>query len=213
MKGLEEIKKILADGKLHVYLGIIQKLHLASDRSYLKVTVSVLPENRNIISTITWENVGEDSGDFEFPAPGDLVLLVNAEGDDDSSYVIKRLSSRVDKIPQAAADGDKVHRARTGNKYWNVSDTNIFLARGDDAPTENLVLGQVFKQFAQDFLEICKTYAQNSADHKHIGNLGYFTAKPDIENEFLARKTAYNGIEDSPIKDEAILSDLSFTEK
>lgn len=213
MKGLEELKKILGEGKLHVYLGMIQKLHLAKDRSYLKVSVSVLPEERTVISTMTWDSVGEDSGDFEFPTPGDLVLLVNAEGDDDNSFVIKRLTSRADKIPQAAADGDKVHRAKAGNKYWNVSNTKILLARGDAEPSENLVLGQVFKSFMQVFLEIAKENSQNSADHKHIGNLGYFTSKPDLEPEFLLRKEEYNEIKESPIDDELILSDLSFTEK
>lgn len=213
MKGLEDIKKILNDNKLHVYIGMIKKLHLASDKSYLKVEVSVLPEERKIISTMTWENVGEESGDFEFPAPGDLVLLVNAEGDDDQSYVIKRLTSRTDKIPAAAASGDKVHRARKGNKYWNVSDTKILLAKGDAEPTENLVLGQIFKKFASDLLAQLKLHATTDSTHVHMGNLGFYTAPPKEANDFVARGTQYDTLKASPIDDQKVLSDLSFTEK
>lgn len=213
MKGLEDLKKMLSDGKLHIYIGIIKKLHLAADKSYLKVEVSVLPEERTIISNMTWENVGEESGDFEFPAPDDLVLLVNAEGDDDQSYVIKRLTSRVDKIPAAAANGDKVHRARKGNKYWNVSDTKILLAKGDTEPNQNLVLGQVFKSFAADLLSELKKQATTDSQHYHMGNLGYYTAPPKQASEFVANGAKYDTLKASPINDQAILSDLSFTEK
>jgi hypothetical protein len=213
MKGFEDLKEILRDKSLHVYLAQIMQLHLAKDFSYLKVTAKVFPEERNIIANMTWENVGPESGDFEFPSVGDMVLVANVEGDDDQAYVIKRLTSREDKIPESARTGDKVHKARSGNKYWNISDSKIFLSRSDTPPEENLVLGQVFKKFAQDLLEVLKTQAQNDADHKHIGNLGYFTFKPDKEPDYLNRKTEYNNLKTSPVNDEAILSDLSYTEK
>lgn len=212
MKGYQDLKNLFQDDRLHIYLGIVKRLHLAKDRSYLKLDVSVLPENRKIVATMTWENVGPDSGEFEFPAPGDLVLLANSEGNDDDAFVIKRLSSREDKIPQAAADGDKVSRARSGNRYWNVSDSAVFLARGDDEPTENLVLGQVFKEFAQVLLEILKEHAQNDAEHRHL-LFGYLTRVPVNEGDYLQRKEEYDTIKEDPIDNEAILSDLSFTEK
>lgn len=213
MKGLADWKQLLKDDSLHVYVGEIAGLFLAKDKSYLKVKVKVYPEERHIIAMMTWENVGTNSGDFEFPAVGDMVLVANSEGDDDQAYVIRRLTSKVDTIPQRAAEGHKVHQARTGNKYWNISDTRINLSRGQTEPTENVVLGQVFKQFAADLLEIMKTHAQNDADHLHIGNLGFLSFKPNIESQFLDRKTGYNTLKESPIQDEVILSDLSFTEK
>ena len=213
MKGLQDLKRILQDDKLWVYLGIIQGLVVAEDRSYLKVKVETLPEQRVIVATMSWDAVGPDSGEFEFPSPGDVVLLVNVDGDDDQAYVIKRLASRTDKIPAAAASGDKVSRALAGKKYWNVSDTRINLARGDDEPTENLVLGQVFKQFAIDLLTELSKQAQEDADHRHIGNLGYFTFVPDKKPQYEENKAKYDELKGSPIQDQAILSDLGFTEK
>ena len=213
MKGFEDLKEILRDKSLHICLAQVQQLHLAKDFSYLKITAKVFPEERSIVANMTWENVGPESGDFEFPSVGDMVLIANVEGDDDQAYVIKRLTSREDKIPVSARTGDKVHKAKAGKKYWNISNTKIFLAKSDTAPTENLVLGQVFKLFAQTLLETLKIQAQNDADHRHIGNLGYFTFKPDKEPNYLERKTEYNNLKTSPINDEAILSDLSYTEK
>lgn len=213
MLNIEELREILKDNKLHIGIGSILKLHLAKDRSYLKVSLSVFPEEREIIATMTWDSVGPDSGDYDFPSPGDLVLFAQAEGDVDQAFVIKRLSSREDTIPQEATTGDKVHRAKAGKKYWNISDINIYFSRTGTEPTENLVLGQVFKKFAQDLLEILKTQAQNDADHRHIGNLGYLSFVPDLTSDYLDRKTEYNELKESPINDQAILSDLSFTEK
>lgn len=213
MKGFQDLKKILQDDKLHIFIGKIENLYLSENRSKLKVRVSVWPEERPIIAEMTWDVVGTDSGEFEFPSVNDMVLGVNVEGDDDKAYIIKRLTSNEDTIPVTAIDGDKVSRAKKGRKYWNTSDTRINFSRGDDEPTENLVLGQVFKSFAQELLNICKQYAQDTADHQHIGNLGYLTFKPNNEADFLERKTEYDSIKQTPIDDEAILSDLSFTEK
>jgi hypothetical protein len=213
MKGFNDLKEILKDHSLHIYVGEIMQLFLAEDRSYLKVKVKVYPEERPIIATMSWENVGTNSGDFEFPAIGDLVLIANSEGDDDQAYIIRRLTSKVDTIPEQAANGHKVHQARNGNKYWNISDTRINLSRGQTEPDENLVLGQIFKKFASDLLDIMKEHAQNDADHKHIGNLGFFSFIPDKKQDYLSRKEEYNTLKESPINDEKILSDLGFTEK
>jgi hypothetical protein len=213
MKGFNDLKEILKDDRLYLYLGIIRRLHLAQDRSYLKVEVETIPDQRKIISTMTWENVGPGSGEFEFPSVGDLCLVCNVEGDDDQSYVIRRMTSRADKIPNTAITGNKVHKALAGKKFWITSDSRLNLSRGDSEPTENLVLGQVFKAFASSLLASLATFAQNAADHVHIDSLGYLTTKPTIESEFLARKGEYDTLKASPIDNEAILSDLSFTEK
>lgn len=213
MKGLETIKDILKDDSLHICIGKITNLYPADDRSYLKCRVVVFPEMRPIIATMTWDCVGPDSGEFQFPVADDMVLLAQAEGDDDQAYIIKRLTSRADKIPAIALTGDKVKKTLNGKKFWNISDTRINLSRSETEPTENLVLGQTFKQFASELLATLKVNSQNSADHVHIGNLGYYTFKPNLETEFLNRKEEYDTLKQSPIDDEVVLSDLSFTEK
>lgn len=213
MKGFEGIKEIFKDNSLHLFLGIITKLIVAKDKSYLKVELEVMPEKRKIIANMTWEVVGPESGDFDFPSPGDAVLCGNVEGDDDQAYVLKRLTSREDKIPEIAVTGDKVHKAKAGKKYWNISDLNIYLSRADTPPTENLVLGQVFKQFASDLLDHIKEQTKLTYEHTHIGNLGYNTTAPNNSLFMVAERTSFNTLKTSPITDEAILSDLSFTEK
>jgi hypothetical protein len=210
---IEDLKQLLKSNDVHIAIALVKKLYLAADRSYLKVMVSILPEERNIIATMTWDYVGPDAGDFAFPEMGDLVLIAQAEGDVDQAYVIKRLTSRTDKIPQIASNGDKVTKVLAGKKYWNISDTRINLARGEAEPTENLVLGQVFKTFASSLLSVLKDHAQNDADHTYVGNLGYPTQVPINQADYLTRKTDYDGLKNSPIDDSAILSDLTFTEK
>lgn len=213
MKGLEDLKEIFKDKRLYIGVGQIKKLHLAEDRAYLKVTMMIYPEMRNVIATMTWDSTGPNSGDFEFPAIDDMVLFAQAEGDDDQCYVIRRLTSRADTIPENAIEGDKVSRARAGGKYWNVSDTKIFLARGEAEPTQNLVLGQVFKQLMTDLLTQLKEHAEIDKKHVHMGNLGFYTAPPKEAAEFNDRGTQYDNLKASPVQDQAVLSDLSFTEK
>lgn len=211
--GFETIKEILKDDSLHICVGKIISLHMADDRSYLKCKVNIFPESRPIFATMTWDCVGPDAGEFQFPVADDMVLIAQAEGDDDQAYIIKRLTSRADKIPAIALNGDKVHKTLSGKKYWNISDTRINLSRNESEPTENLVLGQVFKQFCSDLLAELKTHSQNNADHKHIGNLGFYTTVPDNASDHLSRGETYDTLKSSPIEDQAILSDLAFTEK
>ncbi len=66
---------------------------------------------------------------------------------------------------------------------------------GSEASSENMVLGQVFKQFASDLLSAI-------AAHTHPG----IGSPPSNMSKFTALKS-------SPIGDEAILSNVSFTEK
>jgi hypothetical protein len=212
MKGLNDLKEIFKDRSLHIYVGQVAQLFLAQDRSFLKVKVKVYPEERHIIATMSWENVGSDSGDFEFPAIGDMVLVANSEGDDDQAYIIRRLTSKEDKIPAIAATG-KVQSARNGNKFWNISDTRINLSRGQAEPAENIVLGQVFKSFMTELLAELKTMATTLAQHTHVGNMGSPTSPPEQAGDFSANGAKYDGLKASPIGNEAILSSLSFTEK
>lgn len=210
---IESLKSVLRDDRLHIGLGSIKRLHLAEDRSYLKVTLSVFPEQREIIATMTWENVGPNSGDFEFPSVGDMCLFAQAEGSEDYAFIIKRLTSEEDKIPEVATTGDKVNHAKAGKKYWNISDSKIFLSRNGEEPTENLVLGQQLKTLMSQLLATLATHADTDANHDHIGNLGYNVNIPNQTADYEARKEDYEGYKSSPVDDETILSDLSYTEK
>lgn len=201
MKGfdLESLKQVFADKRVHIAIAQIKKLGLAADRSVLRVQVSVFPEQREIIARMSWSAVGEEAGVFMFPNVGDLVLVCMADGDEEDAFVFSRLTSKIDKIPLHAADGDLVAKALTGKKTWITSDTRINLSAGDTEPTENLVLGQVFKTMQSEFLEAVSL-------HTHIGNLGYNTAPPD-------NASVYTDLKADPIDNEGVLSDLAFTEK
>jgi hypothetical protein len=228
---IELLKKILKDDNLHVGLGVIKRLHIAEDRSYLKVTLSVLPEEREIVATMTWESVGADSGDFDFPDTNDLVLFAQADlGDDENmeeyAFVVKRLTSSDDTIPEEALTGDKVHKAKVGKKYWNISDTAIYLSKDGTAPTENLVLGQVWKTtYSTHIDEITNALSkiedqiQKEAEHTHIV-IGIPTSAPTNSAAMLAIKAQIATIrqnlidlKEDKVTNEAILSDLAFTEK
>lgn len=224
---IEDLKKYLKSDELHLFLGQIKRLHLASDRSYLKVEVSTWPEERLLIAEMSWDSVGPESGFFAFPSVGDAVLCASAEGDVDQTYVIKRLSSRQDKIPNTALTGDSVLRALSGKKLWNTSDTRINLSKGDTEPTENLVLGQRMKTTYSDHLSKLvdiitqmTTQIDNVIAHLHIGNLGFqtggvFDPSPmnDVKSELNTLKSAINTLKSDKVDNEFILSNLSFTEK
>jgi len=201
MKGIniEEWKRLFDQQKLHLSLGIIKKLDLAKDRSMLQVVVSLFPENLECVARMTWELVGPDAGVFGFPVPNDLVLLGFVDDDEDQCFVLKRLTSRADKIPLQAVDGSTVIRALSGKKTHLLSDTAILLGRGGADPTQPLVLGTVFKTAYSTDLD-------ETAKHKHIGNLGFYTTVPDNAAQFTTLKA-------SPVDNGNMLSDIAKTEK
>lgn len=214
MKGFEDLREIFKDKRLWIGVGQINKLFPADDRSYVKVELMVFPEMRPIIAEMSWDSCTSDSGEFDLPVEGDMILFAQSEGDDDSCYVIKRLSSKQDTIPQKAIDGDKISQSKPSRKYWNVSDTKIFLAKSNTVePTENLVLGQVFKTLMTDLLTELKAHATTDKIHVHMGNLGYYTAPPKEAAEFEANGEKYDALKASPVSDEKVLSDLAYTEK
>ena len=197
--GLEDLKHIFADDRLHMALGLVKKLAIPADRSVLKVSVLILPDMFEMVCTMSWESVGPDAGIFQFPSVDDLVIVGYLDGHEDEAYVIRRCTSKVDRIPMQALNGHLVLRSLAGKKTFLVSDTEINLVRGDTPGDEQLVLGNTFKTAYS--LDLAKTAA-----HKHIGNLGYLTFVPDNQADFLAIKS-------SPVDDSLMLSDVSKTEK
>ena len=134
---------------------------------------------------MSWDAVGPESGIFAFPSANDMVLVACAEGDDDQCFVIKRITSKEDKIPLAAMDGSTVVKSLNGKNVWITSDTQVNISRGDDVPSENVVLGQVWKQLMIDLLEYLIDLCQQLSEEVHIGNLGYLTAPPTKCSQLL----------------------------
>lgn len=207
------LKEMLKDDSRHIAVGIIKSIDLAADRSFLKCLVRILPENIEYVARMTWDSIGSGSGSMTFPNPNDVVLVAFADGDEDSCYVIKRLSTKEDKIPVQATTGDSVIVSKDGKRTWIVSDTKIYLAKGESEPTEPLVLGNVLKTLLSDILAELADLSEKLSQHKHLGNLGYPTSAPDLSAAFLAKQSAFLEMKSSPVDDSEILSDISFTEK
>lgn len=193
---LESLRSIFADKRSHIALALVKNLEIASDKSMVRVSVSILPDEREAVVMMTWESVGPEAGFFQLPNANDLVLVAFADGSEDLGFIIKRLTSKDDKLPEKALTGDTLLRALAGKKWIAHSDTKLEIIEDAD---ENLVLGQVLKS-------CLSTVFAAIAAHKHIGNLGYYTAPPD-------NASVYTGQKASPIDDEAVLSDLAFTKK
>lgn len=209
---LEELREIFRDQRLHVECGLITSLEVAQDRSKLRVGVNIVPEGNPVEAEMSWDLVGPDFGIFQFPSLNDLVLVAFCGGSEDEAIVIRRLTSKEDKIPVRAVDGHLVMAARPGTHTDVNSDTKINLTRQGEGD-EQLVLGNTFKAAYSSHLGEHVLHADHSAKHKHIGNLGYYTAVPDLAAQFNLVKQNVQDIKDSPVDDELILSDLSYTEK
>jgi hypothetical protein len=146
---IEFLREAFKDRRTHIALGTISQLSVAEDKSYIKAVVQLFPEKREIVSRMTWETVGSESGFFQIPKVADLVLVAFADGDFDMAFVIRRLTSYSDLIPANAILGDIVMKAEPGKTAW-ITGTKINLSGTDQAPTEPLVLGQVLIQAMTD---------------------------------------------------------------
>ena len=111
---LEDLKQMLKDDKDNLSLGEVRGLQLARDRSVLNVTVSVFPEDREIVASMSWEAVGKDAGFYHFPNIGDVVLIAYPDQEIDNAVIIKRFSNIDDTIPQNAVGGDMALKTREG---------------------------------------------------------------------------------------------------
>jgi len=196
---LEVFREIFKDNRTHIAIGRISEVEMAKDRSVVRVKVVIFPENVEIIARMSWEQVGPGSGIFGFPVVNDLVLVAFADGDIDQAFVIKRLTSKEDKVPLQAVSGHSVMKALDGKKVFITSDTKICLSKGDAEPTQPIVLGNVLKEALSSLIE-------EIIGHTHIGNLGYPTGTP-------IQAGAFSSIKSSPVDDSAMLSDIAFTEK
>lgn len=211
--GLEELRKAFGDNKTHIAIAKITSLSLADDRSFLKCSVAMFPDMREIIARMSWDSVGDGSGIFSFPSVNDLVLIAFAEGDIDDCFIIRRLTSKEDKIPLQAVDGSTAVISLNGKKTWISSDTRINISKGSTQPTENLVLGQVLKTLLSDILTELSSLSLAISTHTHAGNLGYPTSPPNIITAYTTAKATFDAKKADPVNNSGILSNIAFTEK
>ncbi len=199
---IEAMRSVLMDDRLHIMVALVKRVAVSSDRAICRVVCSVLPENRLIIATMSWDVVGADAGLFMLPEVDDLVLVGQAEGDKDQAYILRRLTSRDEKIPLNAVGGDFVLKARAGKKVWITSPSRINLSKTDTEPTENLVLGQVLKTLLSSLLN-------DIATHTHA----YDDAGTPSVTQAPGNASAFTALKANPVDNAGILSTIAFTEK
>jgi hypothetical protein len=143
LNDLELLREMFKDTRLHIGIGTIDKLGLSTDAATLRVLVNLLPENREVVATMTFSDVN----DVTFPEVGDLAIVNFADGDPEECHVMKLVNSKDELIPQFARTGHSVKYSRTGKKMYIGSDTKLGLGRPNVEPTEPLVLGNVLKTY------------------------------------------------------------------
>lgn len=212
---IEELREIFDKDRIYISIAKILKLKIASDNSVWRALVSIFPEQREVAVDFTWDQVGPKVGLFGPATVGDLVLVAFADGNEDQGFIIRRLSSKEDKIPKQAGEGHNYFKALAGKKTYIGSEVKTIIGKlGEGAdPTENLVLGQQLKSLLTDILAELKSQADTLAAHTHIGNVGSPTSAPIQATNITAHGTVFNQKKASPVGDEIILSDIVFTEK
>ena len=215
LSGLEELKSALNDSVDHIKIAKILSVHPSETLSFVKVKVLLFPEEQPAIARMTWDFIGGGKGAVTLPKANDMVLVAFSDaGEDDSqAFIIGRLSSSSDKIPAAALLGDTVIDALS--KLW-INGDKIYLATpgsGLIPPTENLVLGQVFKAWAEEFMDKVVTILDALIVETHGGNLGFNTTPPINAASYVTAKAALTALKASKLTSDLILSDKAFTEK
>ena len=103
---LEFLKDLFSDKRSHISVAQIKKISPAADRSFVRCLVSLFPDQIEFVAKMTMDLGGGDSGLFQLPTVGDMVLVAFADGDPNLCFIVRKLSSIEDKIPVRAADGD-----------------------------------------------------------------------------------------------------------
>ena len=213
---LEDFRNLLMVDKTYFSVGVVQRLFMASDRSFLKVECRIISEGdeRNVIARMTWNSVGPEAGDFQIPSVGDMLLIAYVDADPSQAMVLTRFSSTEDKIPANAVEGDRVIKSLAGRNMWITGQNNLYLTKTDAVPTENLVLGQVFKQWASDLITQIEALMDALQAETHTsGPPGMATTPPINAADYASIKTALTALKDSPIGDDAVLSSYALTYK
>jgi hypothetical protein len=208
---------------MHFNCGVITGLGLSLNGSTLRVTVNLIPENRSIIATMTFADVT----DVTFPEVNDLALIGFHDGEDDSAYVVKLVTTDEELIPEFAQLGHSVRYARPGTKLYLGSDTKVGIGRPNVEPTEALVLGNQLNTFLTNLLTYMKNMATELASHTHPVSVTVATtgtaaaqsgtgtgtaAAPADAAAFTAYSTDFSNLSTSPVGNGNLLSTIAFTE-
>jgi len=78
---------------------LITKVTVADDKSGVELDLTLQPSGKNGTARLGWEYIGNGFGLFILPEIDDEVLVVFADGDVTQGVVVKRLSNRVDQVP------------------------------------------------------------------------------------------------------------------
>ena len=208
---LETLRKIMSDRRVWVGVGTVSEKETTKDKSVMRARVKLLPDDHQIIARVTWDAVGPDAGNFGPLSVDDLVLVVYVDGSEDDAYIIRRLSSRSDTLPQQAIDNHTISKSLDGKKaiLWGdlaaniVSPARVNIGKTDANVTEPLVLGLVLKSFLSDFFDLILNSNQIG-----VCAVGPVFLDPTIRAQMVLQKNQYITTAATNI-----LSQLSFTER
>lgn len=209
MAWVDTIKEIIMQDILNFEFASVLEYSITDDRSTVYVKVKTLPDEREIIAKMMWNTLGN----IELPSKDDLVVVGYIDNNIDDAFIFGTLNNNVDKIPIQSVEGDRVSISLPSKKNWIVSDTRINLARGEQEPQENLVLGQALKTYLVSMHEKIKELSDAVSTHTHIGNVGAPTSPPKETADFVQLGADFDTIKSDNVENDTILSDLSFTEK
>lgn len=127
---LEALREIFKDRRAWIELAKVLKVEPATDCSMTRVLVEQFPEKDQLVCRMSWPATGPDSGIFQLPQVGDMVLVALEDGDRDQSYVISRLTSKEDTFPKQVLDNDMVIKSLAGKNLHLASDTRVNIGLG-----------------------------------------------------------------------------------
>lgn len=200
---IESLRQMLKDQSVYIAVGKILQLDLAKDRSVWRAKIQILPDDREVVSRMTWDQVGPETGIYGPAEKDDMVLLCFPDSEElDLSFVIRRLSTKNAKIPIRAGDGHTLIKARPGKNLYLGSEAKTLLGKLDTAtdPDEPLLLGNVVKALFTNILTQIET-------HTHLSSAPGSPTSPPVN------ALAFTALKLSPVADNKINSDIIFGEK
>lgn len=199
MNELESWRALMKDDRLHIGIGTITQLGLSLDGNTLRAQVNLLPENREVVCEVTWD----DYTRITFPQVDDLMLVGFVDGAPDDAFVIRNLSHSDEPIALFAQAGNSIYYSRPGKHTYLGSDTFIGISKPDSDPTEPLVLGNVL---VNGLTDLCNAFL--NAAYLADTPMGPGMLNPAIRQAITQFMQTYLNTADSNI-----LSQLAFTER
>lgn len=150
---LETLREIFKDKRAWIGVGTVKQKEIAKDGSVMRVKLNLLPDNHEIIARMTWDGTGPETGAFNPVSIGDLVMVAYSDGTEDTAYVIRRLTSRADKMHPKAKDDHTVVQSLDNKQLYLGSKTKVNVGSGRDC-NEQMTLGTTNLNFMLDFFDL-----------------------------------------------------------